>query len=136
MALQKLDPIKQFTTGADVQLAAASLMAFKCAPSGLGERNWACDLQLRFTSDLHILSALVDAWSAQSALLCVIFIAIFGTESFSQVPVEIKHDTLLIYGDKQVVMEVCFQIAAMGISVFTWALYSCHPCRIRQPTFY
>lgn len=39
IALQKLHPIKQFTTCADVQLAAPSLMAFKCAPSGLAERN-------------------------------------------------------------------------------------------------
>lgn len=39
ITLQKLHPIKQFMTIADVQLAAASLMDFKCAPSGPAERE-------------------------------------------------------------------------------------------------
>ncbi len=70
IGLQKLHPIKQFTTCADVQLATPSLMAFKCAPSGLTERNpgrdlWPC---LPFTSTaalLHILPPRTDTRCGQ-----------------------------------------------------------------------
>lgn len=88
IALQKLHPIKQFTTCADVQLAAPSLMAFKCAPSGLTERNTGeqaviyglayLSPRLQRCSTFSLRSRTHDV--AKSTLLCVIFIVIFGTD--------------------------------------------------------
>lgn len=74
-------------TCADVQLAAPSLMAFKCAPSGLTERNTRerpviygsayLSPQLQQCSTFSLRSRARDV--AKSALPCVIFIVIFGT---------------------------------------------------------
>lgn len=119
IALQKLHPIKQFTTCADVQLAAPSLMAFKCAPSGLAERNtrerpliygyaYLSPRLQRCSSSSPALAAL--RCGEIRATVCDFLLRSLAqprAESFSQVPVEIKYVTLLIYEDKQIISNTC-----------------------------
>lgn len=115
ISLQKLHPIKQFMTCADVQLAAPSLMAFKCAPSGLAERNTRERPVIYGSAYLSPRLQRCSSSSrpcdvARSALLCVILLRSLAqplAESFSQVPVEIKYATFLIYGDKQIISNTC-----------------------------
>ncbi len=125
IGLQKLHPIKQFTTCADVQLATPSLMAFKCAPSGLTERNpgrdlWPC---LPFTSTaalLHILPPRTDTRCGQiHATVCDFYCDLWHSLSH-------RCQWRFTETNRSYLINVCWD-GCDGLQCLSTAFFSCPP---------